>query len=75
MWQGQHEVRDACDIVVREVQDSELFHPGDLCWDLGEALVAQVKLSKVWSNHVDALTLQGRSMEGSDVKQRSVIPG
>lgn len=25
---------------------------------------------RVWGNHADALTLQGRSMKGSDVKQR-----
>lgn len=24
----------------------------------------------VWGNHADVLTLQGRSMKGSDVKQR-----
>lgn len=25
---------------------------------------------RVWGNHADVLTLQGRSMKGSDVKQR-----
>lgn len=32
--------------------------------------MAQIKLPEVWRNHRDALTLQGRTMEGSDVKQR-----
>lgn len=30
---------------------------------------------RVWGNHADVLALQGRSMKGSDVKQRSDIPG
>lgn len=30
---------------------------------------------RVWGNHSDVLTLQGRSMKGSDVKQRSDILG
>lgn len=49
-----------------------MFHPGDLCRDLSEALVAEVEFPdvRVWGNHADVLTLQGRSMKGSDVKQR-----
>lgn len=30
---------------------------------------------RVCGNHADLLTLLGRSMKGSDVKQRSDIPG
>lgn len=40
--QGKHEVRDACEVVVGEVQDSELFHSGYFCRDVGETLVAEV---------------------------------
>lgn len=40
VWQGKYEVRDACEVVVGEVQDSELFHSGNLFRDVGEALVA-----------------------------------
>ena len=47
-----------------------MLHPSDLCRDLIEALVAKVEFPAVWRNHRDALTLQGRTMEGSDVKQR-----
>lgn len=68
VWQGKYEVRDVGNVVEGEVQDTELFHPGDFCRDLCEALVTQVKLPEVWRNHRDALTLQGRTMEGSDVK-------
>lgn len=75
VWQGKYEVRDVGNVVVGEVQDAELFHSGNLFRDVGEALVAQVKLPEVWRNHRDALTLQGRTMEGSDVKQRCDIPG
>ena len=31
--------------------------------------MAEVELTEVWRNHRDALTLQCRTMEGSDVKQ------
>ena len=47
-----------------------MLHSGNFCRDVGETLVAQVQLPEVWRNHGDALTLQGRTMEGSDVKQR-----
>ena len=49
-----------------------MFHPGDLCRDLSEALVAEIEFPdvRVCGNHSDVLTLQGRSMKGSDVKQR-----
>ena len=47
-----------------------MFHPGDLCRDLSEALVAEIEFPKVWRKHRDALTLQSRTMEGSDIKQR-----
>lgn len=64
-------------VVVGKVQDSKLFKPIDLIGDFGEALVAEVEFPdvRVWGNHADVLTLQGRSMKGSDVKQRSDIPG
>lgn len=70
VWQGKYEVRDEGNAIEGEVQDAELFHSGNLFRDVGEALVAQVKLPEVWRNHRDALTLQSRTMEGSDVKQR-----
>ena len=66
--QGKYEVRDVGNVVEGEVQDTELFHPCNRFRDVDEALVAQVKLPEVWRNHRDALTLQGRTMEGSDVK-------
>jgi len=58
--------------VVGKVQDSKLFKPKDLIGDFGEALMAEVEFPdvRVWGNHADVLTLQGRSMKGSDVKQR-----
>ena len=64
-------------VVVGKVQDSKLFKPKDLIGDFGEALVAEVEFPdvRVCGNHSDVLTLQGRSMKGSDVKQRSDIPG
>lgn len=68
--QGHHEVRDVGDAVVGEVQDAELFHPGDLRRDFGETLVAEVEFPGVWRNHRDSLTLRCRTMEGSDVKQQ-----
>ena len=37
--------------------------------NLSEALVAEIEFPKVWRKHRDALTLQSRTMEGSDVKQ------
>ena len=75
VWQGKYEVRDEGNAIEGEVQDAELFHSGNLFRDVGEALMAQVKLPEVWRNHRDALTLQSRTMEDSDVKQRSDIPG
>jgi len=75
VWQGKHEVRNEGNAVEGEVQDAELFHPGDLCRDLSEALVAEIEFPKVWRKHRDALTLQSRTMEGSDIKQWSDIPG
>lgn len=70
VWQGKYEVRDESNAVEGEVEDTELFHPGDLCRDLSEALVAQIEFPKVWRKHRDALILQSRTMEGSDIKQR-----
>ena len=58
--------------VVGKVQDSKLFKPKDLIGDFGEAFVAEIEFPEVGvcGNHSDVLTLQGRSMKGSDVKQR-----
>lgn len=42
VWQGKHEVRDTGKVVVGEIQDTELFHSGYFCRDVGEALVAEV---------------------------------
>lgn len=65
IWNGNQ-------VVVGKVQDSKLFKPKDLIGDFGEAFVAEVEFPdvRVWGNHADVLTLQGRSMKGSDVKQR-----
>ena len=70
VWQGHHEVGDVGNVIVWEVQHAKLFHTGNLWRDLCEALVAEVELTEVWRNHRDALTLHGRTMEGSDIKQR-----
>lgn len=39
--------------------------------------MTEIEFPEVWvcGSHWDLLTLQGRSMKGSDVKQRSDIPG
>lgn len=71
VWQSSDKIRNPGYAIVREVQDTEVLHPGNLFGDVGEALMAQVKLPEVWRNHVDALTLRGRTMEDSDVKQRN----
>ena len=70
VWQGKHEIRNVGYVVIGELQHAELFHPGNLCRDLCEALVAEVELPEVWRNRSEGLNLQGRTMEGSDVKQR-----
>ena len=50
----------------------QLLEAIDLIGDFGEAFVAEIEFPEVgvWGNHADVLTLQGRSMKGSDVKQR-----
>lgn len=77
MRQFEDGFRDYGQVVVGKVQDSKLFKPKDLIGDFGEAFVAEIEFPEVGvcGNHSDVLPLQGRSMKGSDVKQRSDIPG
>lgn len=72
MLQFEDGFRNSSQVVVGKVQDSKLFKPKDLIGDFGEVFVAEVEFPdvRVWGNHADVLTLQGRSMKGSDVKQR-----
>ena len=77
MRQLENNIWDGGQVVVGKVQDSKLFEAKDLIGDFGEAFVTEIEFPEVWvcGSHWDVLTLQGRSMEGSDVKQRSDIPG
>ena len=77
MRQLEDVFRNGGQVVVRKIQDSEMLETKDLIGDFGEAFVAEIEFPEVGvcGNHSDVLTLQGRSMEGSDVKQRSDIPG
>ena len=70
IWNGNQ-------VVVGKVQDSKLFKPKDLIGDFGEAFVTEIEFPqvRVCGSHWDVVTLQGRTMKGSDVKQRSDIPG
>ena len=72
MRQLEDVFRNDGQVVVRKIQDSEMLETKDLIGDFGEAFVAEVEFPdvRVWGNHADVLTLQGRSMKGSDVKQR-----
>lgn len=72
MRQGHNKIRNVSDVVIGEVQDSELLHTSDLRRDLGEPLMTEIEFPKVrgCSSHIFALPLQCRTMEGSDVKQR-----
>lgn len=77
MRQLEDVFRNGGQVVVRKIQDSEMLEAIDLIGDFGEVFVAEVEFPdvRIWGNHADVLTLQGRSMKGSDVKQRSDIPG
>ena len=69
----QDKIRDGGQFVVGQVQDTELLETGNKRRDVFEALITEVQLAEICCiliSHWDALTLQGRSMEGSDVKQR-----
>ena len=72
MRQLEDVFRNDGQVVVRKIQDSEMLETKDLIGDFGEVFVAEVEFPdvRVWGNHADVLTLQGRSMKGSDVKQR-----
>ena len=72
MRQLEDVFRNGGQVVVRKIQDSEMLETKDLIGDFGEVFVAEVEFPdvRVWGNHADVLTLQGRSMKGSDVKQR-----
>ena len=72
MRQIEDVFRNGGQVVVGKVQDTQLLEAIDLIGDFGEALVAEVEFPdvRVWGNHADLLTLQGRSMKGSDIKQR-----
>ena len=50
--------------------DVEFYKVGKGCIHQADvdAVVADVECAEVWRNHRDALTLHGRTMEGSDVK-------
>ena len=77
MRQLEDVFRNGGQVVVRKIQDSEMLETKDLIGDFGEAFVAKIEFPevRVCGSHWDVLTLQGRSMKGSDVKQRSDIPG
>lgn len=72
MRQLEDVFRNDGQVVVRKIQDSEMLETKDLIGDFGEAFVAEVEFPAVWvcGSHWDVLTLQGRTMEGSDVKQQ-----
>lgn len=72
MRQLEDVFRNGGQVVVRKIQDSEMLETKDLIGNFGEVFVAEVEFPdvRVWGNHADVLTLQGRSMKGSDVKQR-----
>ena len=72
MRQLEDVFRNGGQVVVRKIQDSEMLETKDLIGDFGEVFVAEVEFPdvRVWGNHADELTLQGRSMKGSDVNQR-----
>ena len=77
MRQFEDGFRNSGQVVVRKIQDSEMLETKDLIGDFGEAFVTKIEFPeiRVCGSHWDVLTLQGRSMKGSDVKQRSDIPG
>lgn len=77
MRQLEDVFRNGGQVVVGKVQNTQLLEAIDLIGDFREVFVAEVEFPdvRVWGNHADVLTLQGRSMKGSDVKKRSVIPG
>ena len=72
MRQFEDGFRNNGQVVVRKIQDSEMLETKDLIGDFGEAFVTKIEFPEVWvcGSHWDVLTLQGRSMKGSDVKQR-----
>ena len=72
MRQLEDVFRNGSQVVVRKIKDSEMLETKDLIGDFGEALVDEIEFPEVLvcGSHWDVLTLQGRSMKGSDVKQR-----
>ena len=71
MRQIEDGFRNSSQVVVGKIQGSKLFEDIDLIGDFGEAFVAEIEFPEVWvcGSHWDVLTLHGRSMKGSDVKQ------
>ena len=72
MRQLEDVFRNGGQVVVGKIQGSKLFENIDLIGNFVEAFVAEIEFPEVRAcgNHSNVLTLQGRSMKGSDVKQR-----
>lgn len=72
MRQLEDVFRNGGQVVVRKIQDSEMLETKDLIGDFSEAFVTKIEFPevRVCGSHWDVLTLQGRPMKGSDVKQR-----